>query len=92
VLSNGSKLLADLAIEGFKVNQDKVEESVFRNPILVTALNPIIGYELGAKIAKQAYSEKRSVLDVAKENTDLTEDEILKLLDPIKLTQGGIEK
>ena len=92
LLSNGSKLLADLAIEGFQVNQDKVEESVSRNPILVTALNPIIGYELGAKIAKQAYSEKRSVLDVAKENTDLTEAEILKLLDPIKLTQGGIEK
>ncbi|WP_395376618.1 class II fumarate hydratase [Marinicella sp. W31] len=92
LLSNGSKLLADLAIEGFQVNQDKVEESVSRNPILVTALNPIIGYELGAKIAKQAYREKRSVLDVAKENTDLTEEEILKLLDPIKLTQGGIEK
>ena len=92
LLSNGSKLLADLAIEGFQVNQDKVEDSVFRNPILVTALNPIIGYELGAKIAKQAYREKRSVLDVAKENTDLSEEEILKLLDPIKLTQGGIEK
>ena len=59
---------------------------------MVTALNPVIGYELGAKIAKQAYKEKRSVLEVTLENTDLTEEEIKNILDPIKLTTGGIEE
>lgn len=91
LLSNGSKLLADLAIKDFSVNTEKVSESVSRNPILVTALNPIIGYELGAKIAKQAYREKRSVLEVSRENTELTEQEISEILNPIKLTEGGIE-
>ncbi|WP_154221906.1 class II fumarate hydratase [Marinicella rhabdoformis] len=92
ILSTASVQLADQAIAGFNVNVDVVSENVGRNPILVTALNPVIGYELGAKIAKQAYKEKRSVLDVTLENTDLTEEEIRAILDPIKLTTGGIEE
>jgi fumarate hydratase class II len=61
-----------------------------RNPILVTALNPIIGYERGAAIAKQAYAEGRPILDVAAEMTDLSIDELRRLLDPKTLTEGGI--
>ncbi|MFC3193712.1 class II fumarate hydratase [Marinicella sediminis] len=92
ILSTASKELAHSAIKGFKVNLDAVSENVGKNPILVTALNAVIGYDLGAKIAKQAYKEKRSVLDVTKENTDLSEAEIKAILDPIKLTTGGIEE
>jgi len=62
------------------------------NPILVTALNPVIGFEKGAAIAKKAYAEGRSVIDVAAEMTDLTEAELIQLLDPEKLTQGGISE
>lgn len=92
ILSTASKELAHSAIKGFKVNHDAVSENVGKNPILVTALNAVIGYDLGAKIAKQAYQEKRSVLDVTLENTDLTEQQIKEILDPIKLTTGGIEE
>lgn len=92
ILSTSAVQLADKAIAGFVVNHDAVSENVGRNPILVTALNPVIGYELGAKIAKQAYKEKRSVLDVTLENTDLSEAQIKEILDPIKLTTGGIEE
>ncbi len=92
ILSTASVQLADQAIAGFIVNEAVVAENVGRNPILVTALNPVIGYELGAKIAKQAYQEKRSVLDVTLENTDLSESEIKTILDPIKLTTGGVEE
>ncbi len=92
ILSTASKELAHSAIEDFKVNHDAVSENVGKNPILVTALNAVIGYDLGAKIAKQAYKEKRSVLDVTLENTDLSEAEIKAILDPIKLTTGGIEE
>ena len=92
ILSTASKALAHDAIKGFKVNHEAVSENVGRNPILVTALNAVIGYDLGAKIAKQAYQEKRSVLDVTLENTDLSEAEIKAILDPIKLTTGGIEE
>ena len=59
------RLLADKAIAGFKVRQDQLDEALARNPILVTALNPVIGYEKAAAIAKRAYAEGRPVLDVA---------------------------
>ena len=49
-----------------------IAELVDRNPIMVTALNPIIGYDLAAKIAKRAYAENRRVKDVAAEMTDLS--------------------
>jgi fumarate hydratase class II len=90
LLATASGLLADKAIAGFKVRQDRLEEALARNPILVTALNPVIGYELAAKIAKKAYADGRPVLDVAKEMTRLSEKQLRKLLDPDALTKGGI--
>ncbi|WP_115540068.1 class II fumarate hydratase [Xanthomonas campestris] len=90
LLSNVSRLLADTAIAGLKVRQERVREALDRNPILVTALNPIIGYEKAAAIAKRAYKEQRPVLDVAKEDSGLSEAELRRLLDPAALTRGGI--
>ena len=92
IMTNSIQTLADSAIKGFIVNQQAVAHSVNRNPILVTALNPIIGYELGAKIAKTAYKEGRAVIDVALEYTDLSKQELEDYLDPLKLTLGGIGK
>ncbi len=91
LLANGCTVLADKAIEGFAVNEEHISGLVGRNPILVTALNPVIGYELGAKIAKQAYAEGRSLKEVALEQTELTSDELDRLLDPRQLTEGGIQ-
>ena len=91
LLANASTCLADKAIAGFTVNQDKINEGLHRNPILVTALNLVIGYELGAAIAKKSYAEGRPVKDVAKEMTDLTDEELDRLLDPAALTEGGIK-
>ena len=67
----------------------RVREALDRNPILVTALNPMIGYEKAAAIAKQAYKEGRPVLDVAVEASGLPEKELRRLLDPAALTRGG---
>ncbi len=61
-----------------------------KNPILVTALNPVIGYDKAAQIAKKAYAEGRSLKDVAAEMTDLSKEELDKLLDPRKMTEGGV--
>ena len=91
LLSSVMTLLADSAIAGLKVRQDKVKEALDRNPILVTALNPIIGYEKAAAIAKRAYKEGRPVLEVAREDSGLPEAELKRLLDPATLTQGGIQ-
>jgi fumarate hydratase, class II len=91
LLAIGSRNLADHAIAGFSVNRERIEDALARNPILVTALNPIIGYEKGAAIAKKAYREGRPILDVAAEMTDLSRDELRRLLDPKSLTEGGIK-
>lgn len=91
LLANASRALADSAIDGFTVNQERLDAALERNPILVTALNPVIGYEKGAAIAKQAYREGRAIREVAAEQTDLDPDRLKSLLDPTELTKGGIK-
>jgi len=90
ILATACTCLADRALLGFTVNQDNLDRSLNRNPILVTALNPVIGYEKGAAVAKAAYAQGRPVKDVAREMTDLTDEELDRLLDPAALVQGGI--
>jgi len=90
LLANVSRQLADAAIAGFKVRVERINEALNRNPILVTALNPVIGYEKGAATAKQAYKEGRPILEVARETTGMSDRELKKLLDPAALTRGGI--
>jgi fumarate hydratase class II len=90
LLASASRVLADKAIRGFTVNESRIREALDRNPILVTALNPVIGYELGAAIAKRAYQEGRPLIEVAREMTDLSEEDLRRLLDPTALTEGGI--
>ena len=90
LLANVSYLLADKAIATFTVNEEQLQKALARNPILVTALNPIIGYAKAADIAKKAYKEGRPVLDVAEEETDIPRGELEVLLDPMKLTLGGL--
>ena len=92
MMANVSRLLADSAIAGFRVNTDRINEALERNPILVTALNPVIGYEKGAATAKQAYKEGRPIKDVARETTGLSDEELDRLLDPLDLARGGIKK
>lgn len=86
LLSNVSRLLADKVIAGFTVNEDNLTQALAKNPILVTALNPVIGYLKAAEIAKKAYAEKRPIIDEAEENTDLSRAELERLLDPKRLT------
>src|SRR5580658_1249099 len=91
LLANVSRALADSAIKGFTVNRARLAEALDKNPILVTALNPVIGYEKGAAIAKKAYAQGRPIREVAAEMTDLPSEELAKLLDPAELTTGGIK-
>ncbi|WP_406827561.1 class II fumarate hydratase [Microbulbifer sp. ARAS458-1] len=88
--ANASRILADKAISDFTVNETRMQDALARNPILVTALNPVIGYAKAAEIAKAAYRAGRPVLDVAEEMTDLDRQTLEKLLDPARLSAGGI--
>ncbi|TDU32040.1 fumarase class II [Panacagrimonas perspica] len=90
MLANVSRLLADKAIAGFTVRESRIAEPLSRNPVLITAANSVIGYEKGAAIAKKAYREGRPVMDVAREESGLSEARLKRLLDPAALTRGGV--
>jgi fumarate hydratase class II len=90
ILGNAARLLADKVVAGFVINRQRIEENIERNPILVSALNPVIGYDKAAEIARRAYAEHRRVSHVAAEMTGIKSDELLKLLDPCRMTEGGI--
>ena len=91
LISNTAQALGKKAISSFVINKKNIESSLNSNPILVTALNRIIGYEKGADIAKKAYKLGIPIIDVALQETDLTENELKKILDPLALTRGGIK-
>ena len=85
LLANSCQALADNCIADFVVNIENIQASLAQNPILVTALNREIGYSLAAEIAKRAYREKRPILEVAAEMTDLPVDKLADLLNPRSL-------
>ena len=86
LLARAAGHLADRAMAGFTVNEDVLRAALDRNPILVTALNAEIGYEAGARIAKEAYATGRPIVDVAAEHTDIPRERLQALLDPAVLT------
>jgi fumarate hydratase, class II len=91
LLASVSRLLADKAIAGFTVREENLKGALALNPILVTALNPIIGYRKAAEIAALVYRTGRPIIDVAGELTGIPREELERLLDPAKMTEGGIE-
>ncbi|MDN3640758.1 class II fumarate hydratase [Simiduia curdlanivorans] len=91
LLANSTRLLADKAVSGFTVNKNNIERALARNPILVTALNPLIGYQKAAAIAKKAYASGRTIIDVAVEETNLSRSELERILNPSDLTKGGVK-
>ena len=90
LMSNTSILLAERALATFKVREDNLKKPLARNPILVTALNSVIGYNAAAAVAKKAYQAGRPIIDVAEEETELDRATLERLLDPTVLTQGGV--
>ena len=92
ILSGAMDILAKKAIRTFKVKHTNIQHSLNKNPILVTALNPVIGYSKAAEIAKRAYKEGKSIKEIALEMTNLSEKKLDYLLDPSRLTKGGINR
>jgi fumarate hydratase class II len=90
LLTSAATILGEKAIRDFTVNIDTLDKGVGRNPVLVTALNPEIGYALASEIAKEAYQTGRPVIDVAEERSGLSRDRLEELMDPLKLTRGGL--
>jgi fumarate hydratase class II len=89
ILSNAARLLADKAVSGCTVNREVMARALEINPILATALAPIVGYDLSAEIAKDAYEQQRPVREIAAKKTRLSRERLAELLDPENLTAGG---
>ena len=92
ILGNAARVLADKALTGFVVNEEHIARLVGRNPILGTALNPIIGYDKAAEVVKKALAEGKTVKEVVVEMGLLSEEEAEKVLDPRHLTEPGLRK
>jgi fumarate hydratase, class II len=78
-------------VVGMTANREKAEGWLAKNPILVTALNPIIGYQKGAEVAKQSLAENRSIKDIVVERGYMTSEQADQALDARRMTEGGIQ-
>ncbi len=90
ILASGSATFAERCVDGIEANRGRARELLERNAIVVTALNPHIGYDNGARIAKEAAATGRSVRELVLEAGLMTEEELDKALDLRKMTEGGI--
>jgi fumarate hydratase class II len=79
-------------VVGIKANAEKANGWLAKNAILVTALNPVIGYLKGAEVAKEALATNRTVREVVIEKGYLDGEEADRLLNVRALTDGGIQK
>lgn len=86
LLASGTQALAETSIAKMKYNNEKIEQILSQNPILITALNIVIGYDKGAEIVKRANAEQRPLIEIALEMTELDRETLERLLDPKQLT------
>jgi len=91
LLAAAARVFADKALTGTAANVETCRGYVEISPSMATALNPLIGYDAAAKIAKRSFEERRPVRELAREMTKLSEAEITRALDPRRQTEPGLE-
>jgi fumarate hydratase class II len=91
LLASASRVLADKAVAGIVANEETCSGYIEISPSMATALNPLIGYDKAAEIAKRSFKERRPVRELAAEMTDLTPAQIDHALDPRRQTEPGLE-
>jgi len=92
VLIGAVRAFTEKCVRGIVANRERAEGWLARNVILVTALNPVIGYAKGAEVAKEALATGRTVREVVVEKGYLTPDEADRLLDARAMTEPGIRR
>ena len=90
LLASVTRNFTEQCIKGIKATT-KGPEMVERGLAISTALAPIIGYDAAANISKEAYRTGKTVREVAREKTDLSEEELDRILDPASMTKPGLE-
>jgi aspartate ammonia-lyase len=90
MLKDGCRILSDRCVAGITANVARCNDNVMRSPGLATLLNPLIGYERAAAIAKQSLRTGRSVAALALEAGVVTQEQLRDLMDPRRMTGPGI--
>jgi fumarate hydratase class II len=90
LLASASSVFAEKCVDGIEANVERCRELVEKNVTIVTALNPHIGYDNGAKVAKEALGTGKSVREVVLEQGLMSEEELDRALDLKRMTAGGI--
>jgi aspartate ammonia-lyase len=86
LLSNTLDAVRERCVEGITVNEPVLARHIEQTVGIVTALNPVIGYERASELAKEAYASGKGILELVREKKVLTEAQIAEILDPAKLT------
>ena len=87
IMTNMLRQLTEFCIKGITVNEQRTNYYVQSTVSLATALNPYIGYAKAAEIAKESVKTGRSIIDIARERGDLSEEQIKEILDPARMTE-----
>jgi aspartate ammonia-lyase len=87
IMTNTLRQLSEFCIKGITVNRQRTDYYVQRTVSLATALNPYIGYAKAAEIAKESVKTGRSIIEIARERGDLSEEQIKEILDPARMTE-----
>lgn len=90
ILKNGIHVFKEFAVKGIEANIERCQELVENSVGIITAINPHVGYETAARIAKEAINSKRPVREICLEKGILTEDELNRILEPKEMTNPGI--
>jgi aspartate ammonia-lyase len=92
ILANAVRTLRTKSIEGLRVDEERSQELMDLSPsLIVTALTPHIGYAKAAALVKRALAEKRSLMDVARDEKVMDEEKLKQVLDPLPMTKGGVQ-
>ncbi|MFC1584161.1 class II fumarate hydratase [Fibrobacterota bacterium] len=90
LLAGSCRHLEEKSVSKLTVNVERVKGLLERNPILATVLNPLIGYDKAAEVAKKAFAENRSIREVAEEMTGISKKELDRIFNPMRMTWGGL--
>ncbi|MBI5710960.1 MAG: class II fumarate hydratase [Candidatus Eisenbacteria bacterium] len=91
LLASVARVFADKALAGAVANEETCRGYVEISPSMATALNPLIGYDKAAEIAKRSFKERRPVRELAREMTKLSPEQIDHALDPRRQTEPGLD-
>ena len=87
LLSNGVNAFVEFCMQGLEPNAESCEAAVEQSLSMSTSLNPLVGYEMAAKITKEAFAERKTVRQVCLENEVLSEEQLKEALDPFRMTE-----